>query len=751
MSKIIFFLSLILVFVVNVNGQITENGLVGYWPFNGNANDESGNNNHGTVYGPTLTTDRYGNENCAYSFDGIDDRIFIGNDLLIQGDISISLWVKSSSTSGQIISTGNRNSYRIGKTDGGVDCGLYLSDASDGHGAGAASTLSDEWNHIVLTYDRNNVKLFINNELKDVQPAEGDVFSNQAVYLNFGVYQYFGSNFHDWYNGLLDDVRLYDRAITDSEISELFHENDWANEPPVGLVGYWPFNGNANDESGNGNNGIVNGATLSEDRFGNPNKAYLFTASNKNHITLNSTFGNFGTSNFTVSAWVKKNLSSGTIFSKRTGGNRNYKWWEFGFDSFDVNESYTNHSNIIFDTNTTLQSNIWYHLVGVRDGTTIKYYVNGNLYETNTTPLIQNIINTDNAEIGCWVYAGTPWGCFDGLIDDIRIYDRAITESEISELFHENGWSNDISNDLVAYYPFNGNANDESGNSNHGTVNGASLIPDRFGNLNCAYSFDGIDDFVEINTEVVNFETNDFTISYWLYINNFPESKNQDIMGKREAGSWGNYFNFSITTSGFVGLEINEATSEDRNVCTTNSSIITQQWNKITLVRKGLNIEIYLNGQLSKSIVGNTIHNLNNTVDLVFGARYYNSNLVHFFNGGLDDIKFYSKALTKDEILYAYQKGIPTNIEKEQRAKSLKVYPNPTIGILNIDCGSDFKPELDYKVNVFNSIGNLVYETNISEQITQLNLIGRIPSGVCFVQIISKNSNFQETQKVVIR
>ncbi len=61
--------------MAQVPSYVPTNGLVGYWPFNGNANDESGNGNNGTVNGATLTTDRNGNGNAAYSFDGVDDYI----------------------------------------------------------------------------------------------------------------------------------------------------------------------------------------------------------------------------------------------------------------------------------------------------------------------------------------------------------------------------------------------------------------------------------------------------------------------------------------------------------------------------------------------------------------------------------------------------------------------------------------------------------------------------------------------------
>jgi len=59
------------------HAQIPTSGLVAYWPFNGNANDESGNKNDGIVYGASLTSDRFGNMNSAYNFDGINDYIFI--------------------------------------------------------------------------------------------------------------------------------------------------------------------------------------------------------------------------------------------------------------------------------------------------------------------------------------------------------------------------------------------------------------------------------------------------------------------------------------------------------------------------------------------------------------------------------------------------------------------------------------------------------------------------------------------------
>jgi hypothetical protein len=118
--------------------------------------------------------------------------------------------------------------------------------------------------------------------------------------------------------------------------------NVWAQVPNYvptnGLVGYWPFNGNANDESANGNNGTVNGATLSADRFGNANKAYSFDGVD-DYITINNTVGNFGTSDFTISLWyLANNLNASHLINKRYNescGN----WWEFRKEGFAVDQN----------------------------------------------------------------------------------------------------------------------------------------------------------------------------------------------------------------------------------------------------------------------------------------------------------------------------------------------------------------------------------------------------------------------------
>jgi hypothetical protein len=105
MKKLLLFVSLVFIGLSNVLAQIPTDSLVGYWPFNGNAIDASGNGNNGTIYGAALCADRFGNANSAYSFNGVDNYIRVEDSpsLNINGHVSISMsaWVKTGKT-GQI-------------------------------------------------------------------------------------------------------------------------------------------------------------------------------------------------------------------------------------------------------------------------------------------------------------------------------------------------------------------------------------------------------------------------------------------------------------------------------------------------------------------------------------------------------------------------------------------------------------------------------------------------------------------------
>ncbi len=149
---------------------------------------------------------------------------------------------------------------------------------------------------------------------------------------------------------------------------------------------------------------------------------------------------NFGLSNFTISAWVKRNSSAGyEIFTQRSAPHRNSSWWELGWGSLCVNENSAYQSTANVNVDDTLRNDVWYHFVGIRESTTVKFYINGVLLDVDTSAHILNIDNPSNTEIGCHFFE-SPLQCFDGIIDDIRLYNRALSEAEIQITYNEGGY-----------------------------------------------------------------------------------------------------------------------------------------------------------------------------------------------------------------------------------------------------------------------------------------------------------------------
>ncbi|MBK9288585.1 MAG: LamG domain-containing protein [Flavobacteriales bacterium] len=172
-----------------VPSYVPTNGLVGWWPFSGNANDESGTGNNGVVFGPTLALDRFGNVNQAYGFNGLSDYIEIMDDasLDLENELSISVWFNTNDyTLPQYIinksSNGTSDSWlldlsanpvnesEIRMLVGGLTSNLPYSDPiifSNG-----------QWYHVLCTYDLQFVRFYVNGALVTSFPVSTATPSN---------------------------------------------------------------------------------------------------------------------------------------------------------------------------------------------------------------------------------------------------------------------------------------------------------------------------------------------------------------------------------------------------------------------------------------------------------------------------------------------------------------------------------------------------------------------------------------------
>jgi len=211
--------------------------------------------------------------------------------------------------------------------------------------------------------------------------------------------------------------------------------------PTDGLVGWWPFNGNANDESGNGNNGSPVGTTLTNDRFGLNGSAYNFDGNNDKIVIQNILLSN-SYSDHTTSIWIKTSTQTPdlVILTDRNGGSYWYK-----NDNRLINGKYahTSHNNNCVNQSIqsqTIWNNQWHHLVAVFDtqSSVLKLYLDGILVQENTSIAAECYGNVPQpTTIGCSTdinYADVSF--FNGEIDDIGIWNRALTPAEIQALYN---------------------------------------------------------------------------------------------------------------------------------------------------------------------------------------------------------------------------------------------------------------------------------------------------------------------------
>jgi hypothetical protein len=245
------------------------------------------------------------------------------------------------------------------------------------------------------------------------------------------------------YSPTPSDVSIMPHSLSFQEQKTVFAEKKtWSitvNDALPGPIAYYPFNGNANDMSGNGHDGVVNGAVLATDRYGNSNSAYSFDGLNDS-IDLTNT-GSFNFSAFTLSAWVNytdtnddsiiiaKHISnSWNGYFLGVGGN------EFGVPYYNSLTFYLNQPNRLY-TPDTYNDEMWHNVVGVYDGTNQYLYVDGDMKCSQQ----KSFTNINTADIFIGTASGNifPKNYFRGLIDDVRVYDRALSAAEIQQLAAE--------------------------------------------------------------------------------------------------------------------------------------------------------------------------------------------------------------------------------------------------------------------------------------------------------------------------
>jgi hypothetical protein len=727
-------------------------GLMGWWTFDGstlvtNVADSSGRANNGNLTNFPATTSAVvaGKIGQGLNFDGVDDYVSVTNQTDFNYDrtdsFTLSAWVyrRTSVTEDAIVGKNDSgfHGYTLWLPPDGGQC--------SGNGAGCASlsisgtaTLSmntpvnsvplNVWTHIVATYSgtsiASGVKMYINGASQTLStqaaPATGSALHSDPLRI--------GTDFPaqgDEFNGKIDDVRIYNRVLTPAEVAELYNTTSGGKVGASvvgpaglnsGLMGWWTFDGanltnNVTDSSGRGNNGtFVNlTPTTTYQTIGKLGQAFNFPGTDNNYVSItNQTDFNFErSSTFSISAWIKRDTSSteDSIVGKNNSSFQGYTFWLPPDNDGGICASATGCIAVTVHSTSgdcsvgvarAITNGIWYHVVFTYTGSGSvagqSIYING-VKQTTVTQTNGcsggTAINTDAVTIGSDRDAAGSGDEFDGTIDDVRIYNRVLSQSEINQLYNIDSGGKvgaslvgpaGLNTGLMGWWTFDGNTmttniGDSSGRGNNGTLVGLTPTSTNLvsGKIGQAFKFPGTsNNYISVaNQADFNFTVaSTFSISAW--INRRTSNTEDAIIGKNNSSFKG--YAFWLAQDGIANDCPSSVDCIDANLFNSSnggnasvyapSAISKNKWHHVVMTYNGNNrvtgFKIYVDGVSQTlfagqdSLVGSD--SITNADPLVIGV---DSDAItgDEFDGKIDDVRVYNRILSQAEVTQLYSLG----------------------------------------------------------------------------------------------
>ncbi|MBS1792510.1 MAG: hypothetical protein JSS81_01580 [Acidobacteria bacterium] len=505
-------------------------GLTGWWAGDGSPLDNRGPNHATFVNGPVYAA---GEVNQAFSFNGTNQYLAIPQtaDLPVRGtnSFTIEAWVRHLGDDSPSIF--NLFAYRSGGDD--VQFIITRTEvvvwATTAYGVimrfphGVDPTV---WNHFAFTRSGNIWRAYVNGGQVGTDLNVNVNLPTPSTTQNVGTT---GGADTQFALGMLDEFSLYSRALTQPEILAVYNAGAGGKCPqyatvPVGLVSWWQADDNALDSRGQNHGQLQNGADFATGKAG---RAFNFDGID-DYVEVPHSSSLDITGAITMEAWFRQNaVGFGTILSKGDGN------CSVGTCSYDLQISETGADGKItfvlyggypgdhyVTTASLIVPNRWYHLAVTWDGTTanpdnVRLYLNGVFVQswTKTTPLAAN---TQNLSIGS-KKPPTFYGPFNGQIDEVGIYNRALSLPDIQKLFISGSKGKYAPTATVptavpfGWWPGDGDSRDISGNNLNGTlVNGAGYAVGKVGQ---SFDFDGVDDY--LNAGTIGLADRSFSIELW--------------------------------------------------------------------------------------------------------------------------------------------------------------------------------------------------------------------------------------------
>ena len=622
-----------------------RSGLVGHWTFDeveGNTvQDSSLSSFNGSLHGsPSVSPDgKLGD--CIY-FDGLDDFVDIGDQLdLVGSDMTIAAWMNAEefvAFGGIVSKIGN---YRLGL--GGSAAGNQISGAALGSNiqadAGRATPLNkDQWYHVAVVLDLSGsqtVKIYVDGILRTNDGVELTSVRHDVGHpLQIG--RYGGGGF---FKGLIDDVRIYDRALDIYDMKALADYRD----PSSGLVGHWKFDEETGDVAYDSSKDNLNGDLVGDTSWDADGKlgGSIYLDGQGDYVSIGDELDLVG-SDMTISAWIRTEEWGFAGIVSKLGSGGNYRVALHNSDAGLFGQVKTNpavyQSFFALDTDMTLNS--WHHVAVVLDSTNqqTNMYIDGVLCSQTAYTLERG------GTTGSLVIGATGGNSFKGNIDDVRIYDRALDNIGVKTLADYR----DPSSGLVGHWKFDEEAGDVAYDSAKDSLNG-DLVGDTNwdadGKLGGSIYLDGQGDYVSIGDEL-DLVGSDMTISAWIRTEEWGFA---GIVSK--LGSGGNYrVALHNSDAGLFGqVKTNPAVYQSFFALDTDMTL--NSWHHVAVVLDSTNQQtnMYIDGVLC-SQTAYTLERGGTTGSLVIGATGGNS-----FKGNIDDVRIYDRALDDVDVEFLSQ------------------------------------------------------------------------------------------------
>ena len=645
-------------------------GLVGHWTFDEGRGtvvmDMSGNGANGTIKGGTWTRGRIGG---ALEFDG-RAHVEIANESAfdIYDKISVSAWVKvtggwKSAWQSFVSKCGERDQgwqlRRMSGTDG--ICFTLRGTSAKADAGGGVTTIGSDglWHHIVGVYDGSRRKVYIDGVLYHDIGDTGLIGATDDP-VAIGVKVDDGS-VQGHHRGLIDDVRVYRRALSAAEVKTLADPARLAaagrgmpaeaEEPKVaprtaapsagevrrGLVGYWTFDEGrgtvAMDMSGRGANGTVRGGRWIRGRIG---AALEFRSTNTGCAVAPPL--DLARRSFTLSAWARRVETDGFQVLLSQGDADEGKGLQFGFRS-------RSHFTLGFwndDLTTEVGStdSDWHHWAATFDSDSGARTIYRDGVAVASDVAKAAYVGSGPVDVGGM--RSHPVGRFHGAIDDVRIHARALGASEIRALANPaRHAAADVRRGLLAHWAFDEGqgvvTEDSSGNGVKLDVGNAKWTRGRVGG---AIEFDAAGENVSVPAGPDFDITTAITVAAWVKVNSFNRTW-QAVVAKGDT-SWrlhrhgnSNLLNFTCN-----GLQGNFSVMGATNV---NDG----QWHHVAGVYDGSRLRLYVDGdEDGTAAASGTVWT--NDADVRIGSNSHK--MVRNWDGAIDDVRVYNRALSAGEI-----------------------------------------------------------------------------------------------------